>query len=225
MPPSALRDRRGCHLFPRGRRTQRRMDMYRSSRSRTTALWSTLALIASSATLVATIATASPAEASGFSRLIHASGTVNLRDAASRLGKPILQSPEFSKNSENDQDDADAHAAKPAPTAPSAGVTHRKPGVRKSWQGLNLFDQRYANNGNQFTVEPPDQSLCVGNGYVVEAVNTVLRVYGTNGAPKTGVIDLNTFYGYPAEYNRGTSRYGPSITDPVCHFDPQMRRF
>jgi hypothetical protein len=196
-----------------------------SLRSRTTAVWATLALIGSSATLAATIATASPAEASGSSRTIHASGTVNLRDSASGLGKPVVQSPEFSKNLENEQDDADAHAAKPAPTAPSAGVTHRKPGVQKTWQGLNLFDQRYANNGNQFTVEPPDQSLCVGNGYVVEAVNTVLRVYGTNGAPKTGVIDLNTFFGYPAEYNRTTGRYGPSITDPVCHFDPQTRRF
>ena len=145
--------------------------MDRSLRSRTTALWSTLALISSSAAIVVTMATASPAEASGSSRIIHASGTINLRDAVSPLGKPIVQNPEFSKNLENDQDDADAHAAKPAPTAPNVGVTHRKPGVQKTWQGLNLFDQRYANNGNQFTVEPPDQSLCVGNGYVVEAVN------------------------------------------------------
>jgi hypothetical protein len=24
------------------------------------------------------------------------------------------------------------------------------------------FHQRFANNGNQFSVEPPDQALCVG---------------------------------------------------------------
>ena len=35
--------------------------------------------------------------------------------------------------------------------------------------------------GNQFTVEPPDQALCVGNGYVVEAVNDVLNVFNTSG--------------------------------------------
>ena len=33
--------------------------------------------------------------------------------------------------------------------------------------------------GNQWTLEPPDQGLCVGNGYVVETVNSVIRVWDT----------------------------------------------
>ena len=49
------------------------------------------------------------------------------------------------------------------------------------FEGLNLFQQRYARRGNQFTVEPPDQGMCAGNGYVVEAVNDVLNVYNTSG--------------------------------------------
>ena len=49
------------------------------------------------------------------------------------------------------------------------------------FEGLNLYQQRYARGGNQFTVEPPDQGLCVGNGYVVEAVNDVLNVFNTSG--------------------------------------------
>ena len=49
------------------------------------------------------------------------------------------------------------------------------------FEGLNLYQQRYARGGNQFTVEPPDQALCVGNGYVVEAVNDVLNVFNTSG--------------------------------------------
>ncbi|MEY2522808.1 MAG: hypothetical protein QOJ66_1373, partial [Ilumatobacteraceae bacterium] len=49
------------------------------------------------------------------------------------------------------------------------------------FEGLNLYQQRYARGGNQFTVEPPDQALCVGNGYVVEAVNDVLNVYNSSG--------------------------------------------
>lgn len=94
------------------------------------------------------------------------------------------------------------------------------------FQGLNLFDQRFANNGNQFTVEPPDQGLCAGNGFVLESVNDVLRIYHTNGTPATGVIDLNTFYGYPAAIDRvnGTGD-GPSITDPICLYDQAIGRF
>jgi hypothetical protein len=29
--------------------------------------------------------------------------------------------------------------------------------VKATFDGLNFFDQRFANNGNQFSVEPPDQ--------------------------------------------------------------------
>jgi len=45
------------------------------------------------------------------------------------------------------------------------------------FQGLNHYQQRYSRGGNQFSVEPPDQGMCAGNGYVVEAVNDVLNVY------------------------------------------------
>src|SRR5207302_10371561 len=45
------------------------------------------------------------------------------------------------------------------------------------FQGLNFHDQRFANGGNQFSVEPPDQALCAGNGFVLESVNDVLQVY------------------------------------------------
>jgi hypothetical protein len=95
------------------------------------------------------------------------------------------------------------------------------------FQGLNLFNQRFANGGNQFSVEPPDQGLCVGNGFVLETVNDVLRVYHTDGTPATGVVDLNTFYGYPAAINRSVSptRFGPSITDPSCIYDQAIGRF
>src|SRR5689334_23432025 len=50
-----------------------------------------------------------------------------------------------------------------------------------SFEGLNFYQQRYARSGNQFSVEPPDQALCVGNGYVLEAVNDVLNVYNQGG--------------------------------------------
>jgi len=43
--------------------------------------------------------------------------------------------------------------------------------------------QRLANGGNQFSVEPPDQGMCVGNGFVMESNNDVLQVYSTTGTP------------------------------------------
>ena len=98
-------------------------------------------------------------------------------------------------------------------------------GVVLGFDGLTLRNQRLANGGNQFTVEPPDQGLCVGNGFVLESVNDVLRVWDTNGNALTGVIDLNTFYRYPAAINRTTRAFGPSITDPSCVYDAATRRW
>ena len=102
------------------------------------------------------------------------------------------------------------------------------PALGTHFEGLNFNNQRFANGGNQFSVEPPDQGLCVGNGFVLETVNDVLRVYHTNGTPATGVIDLNTFYGYPPAIVRtgpNTGQRGPSITDPSCIYDQVIGRF
>jgi hypothetical protein len=96
------------------------------------------------------------------------------------------------------------------------------------FQGLNFHDQRFANGGNQFSVEPPDQGLCAGNGFVLETVNDVLQVYDSSGnALLNGgqPVDLNTFYGYPAAINRTTGARGPSITDPSCIYDQAIGRF
>ena len=102
------------------------------------------------------------------------------------------------------------------------------PGLGVNFQGLNFHDQRFANGGNQFSVEPPDQGLCAGNGFVVEVVNDVFRVYHTDGSPATGVIDLNTFYGYPPAIVRSgpnAGQRGPSLTDPSCIYDVATGRF
>lgn len=99
--------------------------------------------------------------------------------------------------------------------------------VKATFDGLNFHDQRFANNGNQFSIEPPDQGLCAGNGFVLESVNDVLRIFDTKGTPLIGVVDLNTFYGYPAEINRTAKpvTFGPDITDPSCYFDRGTQRW
>lgn len=116
-------------------------------------------------------------------------------------------------------------AAASAAVQPS-DIVRTGPQLLQSFLGLDHRDQRLANNGNQFSVEPPDQGLCVGNGHIVEPVNDVIRVYSTaTGAPQTGVEDLNTFLGYPPVVVRSVPRYGPFVTDPSCLFDPTTGQF
>src|SRR5262249_7232386 len=107
------------------------------------------------------------------------------------------------------------------------GKAKSNPEVMTSFDGLNFFNQRFANNGNQFSVVPPDQGLCAGNGFVLETVNDVLNIYGNDETSLLGVPDLNTFHGYPAAINRAANplTFGPSITDPSCHFDPDTQRW
>jgi hypothetical protein len=105
------------------------------------------------------------------------------------------------------------------------------PQFKAGFEGLNLFQQRFARGGNQFTVEPPDQALCVGNGYIVEAVNDVLNVYDSGGnslLPANavgGAVDLNSFYGYAPAINRTTGVRAQFVTDPSCLYDAATQRF
>ena len=105
------------------------------------------------------------------------------------------------------------------------GIIRNGPQLLTSFDGLNHRDQRTANGGNQFSLEPPDQALCVGAGHVVEALNDVFRVYGSDGNGQTGVVDLNSFFGYPAQIDRTTGLRGPFVTDPSCLYDPTTRSF
>jgi hypothetical protein len=105
------------------------------------------------------------------------------------------------------------------------GRAKSNPELATSFDGLNFHDQRFANNGNQFSVEPPDQGLCAGNGFVMESVNDVLAVYDGSGHLLRGPVDLNSFYGYPAAINRANGHYGPSITDPSCYYDADSQRW
>jgi hypothetical protein len=110
------------------------------------------------------------------------------------------------------------------------------------FEGLNHYQQRYARGGNQFSVEPPDQGLCVGNGYVVEAVNDVFNVYDTSGQsalpdntatnivaglPRNvdHAVDLNSFFGYAPAINRSTGVRAQFVTDPSCIYDAATQRF
>jgi len=106
---------------------------------------------------------------------------------------------------------------------PVTGAT----GVNASIEGLNFVDQRTSNNGNSFSVEPPDQGLCSGNGFQIEAVNNVFRVdhAGTTTAPQSLDPFWNNGTAEIIRHPDGTATFGPFISDPKCYFDPGSQRF
>jgi hypothetical protein len=155
---------------------------------------------------------------------------------------------------DNGEEGADAYSGnildRSLSTGPGNGVSTNSgrkaksnPTFNTGFEGLNHYQQRYSRGGNQFSVEPPDQGMCVGNGQVVEAVNDVFNVYSTSTGQSllpdntaTNVVanfprnvdhavDLNSFYGYPPAINRSTGVRGEFVTDPSCIYDAQTQRF
>ena len=188
------------------------------------------------AVMIQPATTSTTAAGPGDTRSIPAGGTTAIRSSVA--GADGLQQPEL-RPPRTHQGEADAfNRARPgfkngvfpkkpldAPTVASSSLAGSNPDLLASVNGLTHRDQRLANGGNQFSLEPPDQALCVGNGFVVESTNSVLRVYNTSGAALTGVQDLNTFFNYPAAVNRTTGAIGPRVIDPICHYDPDNQRF
>ena len=104
-----------------------------------------------------------------------------------------------------------------------------KSGSSTGFDGLDHRDQRLAGTGQfvntQFSLEPPDQGLCVGNGYVLEAVNTAFEVFGSDGTSLTAPEAFNQFYGLAPEINRSTGVRGDFTSDPKCEFDSATGRW
>jgi hypothetical protein len=134
------------------------------------------------------------------------------------------------------------HAAGHGVTVRGTTRSKSNPTFVTGFEGLNHSQQRYSRGGNQFSIEPPDQALCVGGGHVVEAVNDVFNVYDSSGASQltdntaTNVVggfprdvhhavDLNSVFGYPPAVNRTTGALGPELTDPTCIYDAATQRF
>jgi len=94
--------------------------------------------------------------------------------------------------------------------------------------GLTHLDQWSAGTGiytdSQFTTEPPDQALAVGNGFVLEAVNAALAVYDQGGRLLAGPTAFNQFFGLAPEIS-ATGEFGDFVTDPECYFDQQTQRW
>jgi hypothetical protein len=79
----------------------------------------------------------------------------------------------------------------------------------RHFNGVSSLDSEVTNFGAKF--EPPDQGLCEGNGFVLEAVNSAYTIYRTNGTPIAGPFNVNDLF------HRGGLQF---TSDPRCYFDP-----
>ena len=78
----------------------------------------------------------------------------------------------------------------------------------QNFNGTSSLDSEKTNFGAEF--EPPDQGLCVGNGFVVEPVNSAYNIYRTNGTKIAGPFNVNRLF------NDGFRQF---TSDPRCHYD------
>jgi len=151
--------------------------------------------------------------------------------AAVTTSPPLNPNLEFRETPDVDQEISGDHKAGHVPangvpkvtSTPVDGTAGLGP---VNFDGVSFADQRTADDGNQWSLEPPDQGLCVGNGYVLEAVNDAFQIYTTSGASASGVEAMNPFFTGDHAIVRSTPPvYGTFLSDPKCYYDPADGKF
>jgi hypothetical protein len=106
---------------------------------------------------------------------------------------------------------ARSNAAVPNTTSSNAAFSST---LLRNFNGTSSLDSAKTNYGAQF--EPPDQGLCEGNGFVLEAVNSAYTVYTTAGAVVVGPYNVNDMF------NEGGYEF---TSDPRCFYDASTNRW
>jgi hypothetical protein len=152
--------------------------------------------------------------------------------AASAASTPTLAphevQPSIEKEVNRDVPNSQSNAHVPSSHVPRPDTVGVDTPSITGGEGLNHYDQRNADDGSQFSLEPPDQGLCVGGGQVVEAVNDVLAIYNTSVQRQTDATSLTKFFTGESQIVRhedGSATYGPFLSDPKCYYDPELGQF
>ena len=98
--------------------------------------------------------------------------------------------------------------------------------------GLDQFQQATAFTGfadaDNGQLEPPDQGLAVGNGFVVEPINNAIEIFSTGGQ-SFGFEALSLFFGLAPTFFVSNGQivppFGPFLSDPKAYFDATNGRF
>jgi hypothetical protein len=93
-------------------------------------------------------------------------------------------------------------------TTPTLLDSEHSKSILSNFDGVSSLDSAVTNFGAEF--EPPDQGLCVGNGFVVEPVNSAFTIYRRNGSVVAGPFNVNVLF------DEGLLEF---TSDPRCYFD------
>jgi len=197
-----------------------------------TAVAAVLAVLSTLPGSAVAAANAQPAGPASPVQTLRRVGTTNLRQqganpASANRADITGNSHEFSQVPELPDKPAAPGTPTVAPPNPAnRALTGANPGF-SGFEGISHADQRLADNGNQFSLEPPDQGLCGAGGLVMEAVNNALAVYTDTGIVVVPPIALSNFWGLASEVRRDRNPpvFGPFISDPRCYYDPQVKRW
>jgi hypothetical protein len=127
--------------------------------------------------------------------------------AAASLQSSLASRPRGARRVHHARAAAGALRAVPSLAAPAARAAGAS--LLTNFNGVSSLDSAVTNFGLEF--EPPDQGLCVGNGFVVEMVNSAYTVYDESGKALAGPFNVNGPFG------EGLTEF---TSDPRCYYEP-----
>jgi hypothetical protein len=159
-------------------------------------------------------------------------GSVNMARLAALPSTGAPQAKSYKVLPEHDRHGAVAQLLSPkltlgGATAPPARLVESTPTtVAAGIKGMNITEMEGGGTGKwagtNGGLEPPDQALCVGNGYVLEGVNTAWKVWKNDGTPLTAPVPLTQFFNIAPAGQPGGSSF---TSDPRCIYDARSGRF
>ncbi len=135
------------------------------------------------------------------------SATKGILTPSKSIDDSNLATPLFSKGVRHAQHGNNQTGKSPSATGSQLGTTNTGTLLQK-FNGTSSLDSEKTNFGAEF--EPPDQGLCVGNGFVVEPVNSAYRIFRPDGTTVAGPFNVNRLF------NDGFKQF---TSDPRCYFD------
>ncbi len=100
------------------------------------------------------------------------------------------------------------------PSPATTPITNTNVTGEKGFNGLGGVQQASTVGG--VDLEPPDQGLCAGNGYVMEFINNALAIYSKNGAQLLAPI------GSAQALLQPTTAF---LSDPRCYYDAPTKHW
>ena len=145
-------------------------------------------------------------------------GQVNLSSlAAAPVGSPVAESPQGAAVSPSSgayravDNSILAHAptgTASVPSAPATPITNTNVPGETGFSAMGGVQQAGAKGG--VDLEPPDQGLCAGGGYVMEFINNALAIYNQSGAQLMAPVGSTSAFLQPKT---------AFMSDPRCYYD------